>query len=199
MRCYGLHGLHGRALPLATGMKLGNADLSVFAVGGDGDGLGIGGGHLPHAARNNVDITYLLLDNSIYGLTKGQTSPTAEIGTVSKTTPFGSEGLPLNPVQLVLSYGGGFVARAFSGYPGEMTAILIEAIKFRGFSFVHILSPCVVFNKEKTYDLYFKRCRPFPGAYKSDDSARALKYSMKKILYTGVFYSKDRAVFGSVK
>ena len=198
MKSYGFHGVHGRALTIATGMKLGNPGLMVFAIGGDGDGLGIGGGHLPHAVRNNIDITYLLLDNSIYGLTKGQTSPTAEVGTVSKSTPFGSEGYPLNAVHMVLSYGGTFVARAFSGDPHEMENIIRRAIQYRGFSFVHILSPCVVFNKQMTYDLYFEKCRPFPKNYRPDQIEKALRYAMnREILYTGIFYRRARRPFGS--
>jgi 2-oxoglutarate ferredoxin oxidoreductase subunit beta len=197
---YGFHGVHGRSLPLATGMKLANDDLTVFAVGGDGDGLGIGGGHLPHAARNNIDITYILFDNSIYGLTKGQTSPTAQVGTVSKTTPYGSEGEPLNASKLVLSYGGTFVARAFSGYPHKMKELLKSAIRHRGFSFVHALTPCVVFNKQITYDDYYEKCRSLPASYKPDDPVKAVKYAAdKKRIYMGIFYQEKRGVFGDKK
>ena len=197
MKCYGLHGVHGRALPTATGMKLGNDDLTVFAVGGDGDGLGIGGGHLPHAARNNIDITYILFDNSIYGLTKGQTSPTADVGTVSKTTPYGSEGVPLNGSHLVLSYGGAFVARAFSGYPHEMKEILKAAIVHKGFSFVQVLTPCVVFNKQMTYDFYYTHCRPLPKTYTPDDPVKATRYATdESAIYLGIFFHQPRKPFG---
>ena len=197
VKSYGFHGVHGRALPLATGMKLGNDKLTVLAVGGDGDGLGIGGGHLPHAARNNVDITYIMLDNSIYGLTKGQTSPTAQVGTVSKTTPYGSEGEPLNASQLVLSYGGAFVARAFSGYPHEMQAIIQAALEHKGFSFVHALSPCVVFNKIMTFDFYFDRCKELPKNYKANDRGKALQFATAdEHVYTGILINQPRKVFG---
>jgi 2-oxoglutarate ferredoxin oxidoreductase subunit beta len=196
MKSYGFHGVHGRALPIATGIKLGNPSLTVFAVGGDGDGLGIGGGHLPHATRNNIDITYLLLDNAIYGLTKGQTSPTAEVGTISKSTPFGSEGIPLNAVQMVLSYGGSFVARAFSGFPHEMKTLFKEAVMHRGFSFVHILSPCVMFNKQQTYEFFFEKCRPFRKSYKPDDLEKSMRFALQdKYLYTGIFYRESRKPF----
>jgi len=114
MKAYGFHALHGRAIPVATGIKIANPDLSVVVVGGDGDGLGIGGGHLPHAARNNLDLTYILLDNSIYGLTKGQVSPTSPVGMVSATTPYGNLARPLNPAALAISFGSTFVARIFS-------------------------------------------------------------------------------------
>jgi len=177
-------------------MKLGNDKLTVFAVGGDGDGLAIGGGHIPHAARNNIDITYLMLDNSIYGLTKGQTSPTSPSGTVSKTTPLGSQGRPLNPVLMVLSYGAAFVARAFSGHPHEMTAIIKQAIMHKGFSFVHLLSPCVVFNKKQTYDLYYDKCRPLKTTNRPDNLTKAMSLALQeKVLYTGVFYHRPREVF----
>ena len=196
VEAYGFHTLHGRALPVATGVKLANDKLCVVAIGGDGDGFAIGGGHIPHVARRNIDITYLLLDNSIYGLTKGQTSPTAEQGTVSKTSPFGSDGLPLNAIQMVLSYGGSFVARAFSGYPHELQAIIKKAVQHKGFSFVQVLSPCVMFNKEKTYDLYYDICKPFPSNYKHSHLEKAMTYALNRdIQYLGVFYLKPRKVF----
>ncbi len=194
IKCYGFHGVHGRALPLATGMKLGNEKLTVFAMGGDGDGLSIGAGHFPHAARRNININYFLFDNSIYALTKGQTSPTADTGTVSKTTPFGSLDNPLNPVLLSLSYGSTFVARAFSGYHHEMKNLMIKAIQHEGFSFLHILTPCVVFNKQKTYELYYDRCKPLPKSHKKSSFDQAMKCAQnQKTLYTGVFYQNSRA------
>ena len=197
IRGYGMHGVHGRALPLATGMKLANKDLTVFAVGGDGDGLGIGGGHLPHAARNNIDITYILFDNAIYGLTKGQTSPSAKTGTVSKTTPYGSEGKPLNGSQLVLSYGGSFVARAFSGYPHELKDVLKQAISHAGFSFVQVLTPCVVFNKSMTYEFYYEHTQFLPKTYSPNDSYKAIKYAVNEDpMYLGIFYREERPVYG---
>lgn len=197
MKCYGFHGVHGRVLPLATGIKLGNESLTVFAVGGDGDGLSIGAGHFPHAARRNVDITYLLFDNSIYALTKGQTSPTAETGTVSKTTPFGSEESPLNPVLLGLSYGASFVARAFSGYQHEMKDVIKKAIQHKGFSLVHLLTPCVVFNKVQTYELYYKKCKPFDIKYKPNNIEKAIQKAIQeRYIYTGIFYQKKKNVFG---
>ncbi len=196
IKCYGFHGVHGRALPLATGMKLGNDSLTVFAMGGDGDGLSIGGGHFPHAARRNIDINYFLFDNSIYALTKGQTSPTADKGTVSKTTPQGSEESPLNPVLLALSYGASFVARAFSGYQHEMKELIKKAILHKGFSFLHLLTPCIVFNKEKTYELYYNKCKPFNKNYKPENLERAMKFALTdKTLYTGIFYKKNKKPF----
>ncbi|MFH1491057.1 MAG: thiamine pyrophosphate-dependent enzyme, partial [Pseudomonadota bacterium] len=116
-RSYGLHTVHGRALPVSTGVKMANPDLTVFAVGGDGDGLAIGGGHLPHIARRDVDVNYLLFDNSIYGLTKGQPSPSSQVGTKTKASPYGSEDEPLDATLMALSYGASFVARLFAGDP----------------------------------------------------------------------------------
>jgi 2-oxoglutarate ferredoxin oxidoreductase subunit beta len=125
---FGFHALHGRAIPVATGIKISSPELTVVVVGGDGDGVGIGGGHLPHAARNNVDLTYLLLDNSIYGLTKGQVSPTSPQGMISGTTPYGNIAEPINPTTLALTYRATFVARAFSRERDECTKVILEAM-----------------------------------------------------------------------
>ena len=150
---YGLHTVHGRALPVATGVKLANPALTVFAVGGDGDGLAIGGGHIPHIARRDINVNYLLFDNSIYGLTKGQPSPSSPIGFKTKASPSGSVDAPLNATLMALSYGASFVARLFAGDPESITAALIEGIRHEGFSFFHLYSTCVTFDKQfKTWD-----------------------------------------------
>jgi 2-oxoglutarate ferredoxin oxidoreductase subunit beta len=148
LKCYGFHSVHGRALPVATGVALANPDLHVLVVGGDGDGLSIGGGHFPHAARRNPNLTYLMLDNEIYGLTKGQVSPTTTDLSLAKkalSTPFGTWEAPLNAAGLALSYGASFVARAYSAQRKELTKTLDEAMAHRGFSFVHVISPCTTF------------------------------------------------------
>lgn len=154
LTCYGFHGVHGRALPIATGVALANPDLKVMVVGGDGDGLSIGAGHFPHAARRNVNLTYLMLDNEIYGLTKGQISPTTtDLGLAKKalSSPHGSWEQPINPIGLALSYGASFVARAYSAQRKEMTNIIDQAFAHRGFSFVQVISPCTTFyNSYKT-------------------------------------------------
>jgi len=144
---YGFHTLHGRSVPVASGLKIARDDLSVFAVAGDGDALGIGGGHLPHVARKNIDITFLLFDNAIYGLTKGQSSATTpyEMGTSSH--PAGNPDTPLNPVKLALAYGASFVARGYAGDPQGMKEIIIQGTRHKGFSFIHLLTPCVTFDK----------------------------------------------------
>ncbi len=143
---YGFNALHGRVLPLATGLKLTRPDLLVFAAGGDGDGLAIGAGHFPHAARRNPDVTYLMFDNQVYGLTKGQFSPTTPLGDVTTTTRFGSIEAPMNPARLALAYGASFVARAFSGNVPHHTEVILEAFRHPGFAFIQSIPPCVTFR-----------------------------------------------------
>lgn len=186
---FGFHSLHGRALPIAMGVKMANSDLTVVVSGGDGDGVGIGGGHFPHAARMNVNITYLLMDNSIYGLTKGQTSPTSPRGMVTKTTPYGNPGRPLNPSTLALSYGATFVARVFSRERQFMADIITQAIEHDGFSLVHIISPCVEFNRAVTYESVFDKAAPLPVDYEPNQRGRAIEMSMvDDPVYQGVLY-----------
>ncbi|OQY53382.1 MAG: 2-oxoglutarate synthase [Desulfobacteraceae bacterium 4572_89] len=144
---YGFHTLHGRSIPVATGLKLAREDLTVFAVAGDGDALGIGGGHLPHVARKNIDITFLLFDNSIYGLTKGQSSSTTPHEMKTNSHPVGNPDTPLNPIKLALAYGASFVARGYAGDPEGMKTIIKQGIQYKGFSFIQILTPCVTFDK----------------------------------------------------
>ncbi|MBE3553608.1 MAG: 2-oxoacid:ferredoxin oxidoreductase subunit beta [Thermicanus sp.] len=151
---YGFHGLHGRSLPIAQGVQLANPRLTVIAAGGDGDGYGIGLGHFLHALRRNVNITYIVMDNNIYGLTTGQTSPTSAKGFKSKTSPHGAAENPIRPLYLALSQGASFVAQAFSGDVKEMTEIFEAAIRHKGFSLVNSFSPCVTFNKINTYDWF---------------------------------------------
>ncbi len=146
---YGFNSVHGRALPIAQGVKLANPDLLVVVAGGDGDGFSIGGGHVPHAIRRNVDLTYLVMDNQVYGLTKGQLSPTATRGLKTVTSPYGSLEQPINPLLTVLAYGAGFVAQATPADMPGMTTLIEEAIRYPGFSFVNIQSPCVTFGEEE--------------------------------------------------
>ncbi len=145
---YGFHTLHGRSIPVASGLKLAREDLTVFAVAGDGDALGIGGGHLPHVARKNINITFLLFDNSIYGLTKGQSSSTTPYEMRTNSHPAGNPDTPLNPIKLALSYGASFVARGYAGDPQGLKELIKEATLHQGFSFIQILTPCVTFDKE---------------------------------------------------
>lgn len=151
---YGMHTLHGRSLPNAQGFKLAHHDMTVIAVGGDGDGYGIGVGHLVHALRRNIDMTYIVMNNSIYGLTTGQTSPTSGFGMKTKSTPFGNPEVPLNPLTMALGAGASFVARAFSGNPKQAVEIYKAAMQHKGFALVDTFSPCVTFNKVNTAQFY---------------------------------------------
>ncbi|MDR0269998.1 2-oxoacid:ferredoxin oxidoreductase subunit beta [Paenibacillus sp.] len=154
IHAYGLHGIHGRSLPIAQGVKLANRDLTVIATGGDGDGFAIGMGHTIHAIRRNINMTYIIMDNQIYGLTKGQTSPRSGEGFVTKSTPQGSIESTLSPLELALSAGATFVAQSFSSDIKELTALVEEAIKHEGFSIINVFSPCVTFNKVNTYEWF---------------------------------------------
>lgn len=144
---YGVHFIHGRALPLATGISLSRPDLHVFAFGGDGDGYSIGGNHLEHCARKNINLTYVIMDNFVYGLTKKQTSPTSPVGYKSKTDPIGSIDRPVNPMKKLIASGASFVARSHATQVKHMMEMIERAINHPGFSVVEILSECVIFYK----------------------------------------------------
>jgi 2-oxoglutarate ferredoxin oxidoreductase subunit beta len=187
VNAYGYHGVHGRVLPLATGVKLGNPELTVFALGGDGDAFSIGMGHLPHAARRNIDITYIVMDNEIYGLTKGQPSPTSPMGMEKKASPYGSIDTPLEPLRLVLAAGATFVARGFSGRPRELTDILKMAVQHKGFSFVQVYSPCVTFYN--TYDMLKEKVDDLPAEHDASDRLSAIRYAGDpETTFLGIFY-----------
>ncbi len=156
---YGMHTLHGRGLAVATGAKLGNHNLKVIATGGDGDGFGIGGNHFVHTMRRNVDLTYIVMDNQIYGLTTGQVSPTSSKGMKTKSTPHGSVENPINPIPMAIVGGATYVARAFSGKQKHLIDILKGAIEHRGFSFVDVFSPCVTYNKDNTFKWFNPRVK----------------------------------------
>jgi 2-oxoglutarate ferredoxin oxidoreductase subunit beta len=154
VNAYGFHGVHGRALPIAQGVRMANRELTVIASGGDGDGFAIGMGHTIHAIRRNMNITYIVMDNQIYGLTKGQTSPRSAFGFKTKSTPEGSVEQALSPIEIALAAGATFVAQSFSSNLKQLTYLIEEAIKHEGFSFVNVFSPCVTFNKINTYDWF---------------------------------------------
>ncbi len=188
---YGLHTVHGRALPVATGVKLGNPSLTVFAVGGDGDGLAIGGGHLPHMARRDIDVNYLLFDNSIYGLTKGQPSPSSPLGFTTKVSPTGTTDAPLNGALLAMSAGATFVARLFAGEPEEITAALIKGIQHPGFAFFQILTSCLTFDKQfKTWDNLKEWVHPLPEGYDSTNRKKAIAHILDDDFSTGILYQR---------
>ncbi len=146
-KSYGFHTLHGRTLPLASGIKLSNPILPVIGISGDGDAYSIGLGHFVHALRRNINLTYLVVDNRLYALTQGQTSPTSDMGYVSVSAPFGTKEFPLDGPRLALASGGTFIARGFSGNPKQLASLIEKGISHRGFSFIEVLSPCVTHNK----------------------------------------------------
>ena len=157
INAYGFHSLHGRSLPVATGTRLGNTDLTVIAVGGDGDGYGIGAGHFIHTCRRNVNMTYIVMDNQVYGLTTGQASPTAEKGMRTKSTPEGVIEMALNPVAMALTCGATYVARGFSGDNLHLSQLMKGAIEHKGFALLDVFSPCVTYNKHNTYPWFRER------------------------------------------
>jgi 2-oxoglutarate ferredoxin oxidoreductase subunit beta len=154
-----MHTLHGRALAVATGVKLGNHELKVICAGGDGDGYGIGGNHFVHTMRRNVDLTYIVMDNQIYGLTTGQVSPTSVKGMKTKSTPHGSVENPINPIPMAIVGGATYVARAFSGKQKHMVEMIKGAIQHNGFALVDVFSPCVTYNKDNTYQWFNPRVK----------------------------------------
>ena len=189
---YGLHTVHGRSLPVATGVKLANPELTVFAVGGDGDGLGIGGGHIPHTARRDVNINYVLFDNSIYGLTKGQPSPSSPVGFKTKASPAGTSDQPLNATLMALAYKAGFVARLFAGDPEGISAALEEGVRHQGFSFFHVYTSCVTFDKQfKTWENLKKRVKPLPSDHDPRNYEKAMELVLRDDDSLGIIYRRD--------
>ncbi|MFU8770198.1 MAG: thiamine pyrophosphate-dependent enzyme [Desulfotignum sp.] len=194
INAYGFHTLHGRSIPVATGLKLAREDLTVFAMAGDGDALGIGGGHLPHVARKNIEITFILFDNAIYGLTKGQSSSTTPYEMKTNSHPVGNPDTPLNPIKLALAYGASFVARGYAGDPEGMREIIKAGTVHKGFSFIQILSPCVTFDKtyrtwkalkENVYSLALHAPAP-------DRMETAMRAAEQEPFATGIFFQDSQ-------
>ena len=195
-KCYGFHTIHGRTLPVASGVKLARPELTVMALSGDGDGLAIGGGHLPHAIRRNVDITYLLFDNGIYGLTKGQSSPTTPYGQITGTHPYGNPEQPLNPILMALSYGASFVAGGYAAEPTALQNTIKAAFTHKGFSFVDIISPCVTFDHTNLlYDILREKFAPLPKNHNNADLQQAMTLAIEKKFYSGIYFQEDKPVF----
>jgi 2-oxoglutarate ferredoxin oxidoreductase subunit beta len=196
INAYGFHGIHGRALPIAQGVKLANRELTVIASGGDGDGFAIGMGHTVHAIRRNLDITYIVMDNQIYGLTKGQTSPRSAEGFKTKSTPEGSIESALSPLEIAMSAGATFVAQSFSSDLKQLTTLIEEGLKHKGFSLINVFSPCVTFNKVNTYD-WFKEnivnLDQFPDYDPTNRIAAMNKIMETNGMLTGLIYqNKER-------
>ncbi len=196
VRTYGFQTAHGRVLPVAAGAKIANPDLTVIAVGGDGDGFSIGAGHLAHAVRRNPDITYVVMDNEVYGLTKGQTSPTSPLGFKTKTTPYGSSDAPINPMAWVLASGASFAARGFSGNPKQLTDLIMEGIQHRGLAFIQTMSPCPTFYN--TFDLWRPLIVDVPEDHDPSDRMQAMAQVFRTdAIPTGVLYRELRPTLES--
>ena len=191
--CYGFHGVHGRALAAGTGLQVARPDLTVIVAGGDGDGYSIGGNHFLHACRRNVDLTYIVMDNHVYGMTKGQASPTTEPDWDNKLSPGGTGVRAFHPLVIALASGANFVARAFSGDPNGTAAIIAQAIRHPGFSFVEVLSPCVTFRPEQRQWKELVHAAPVA---ETDDPARAARRIMTDDGFNiGVLYAGARPVY----
>jgi 2-oxoglutarate ferredoxin oxidoreductase subunit beta len=199
MKCNTFNGLHGRTLPVATAAKLVNHKLNVFAIGGDGDGYGEGGNHLIHAIRRNIGIKYLVHNNQVYGLTKGQASPTSDQGFVTKTTPMGVFTKPLNPIAFAISLGVSFVARSFAGDAPHLTKMIKEAVLHRGFAIIDILQPCVSFNRLNTFSWYKERIYKLDeeADYDPTDYLEAFKKAQEwgDRIPIGMFFREERPAF----
>jgi 2-oxoglutarate ferredoxin oxidoreductase subunit beta len=189
---YGFNTVHGRSLPIAQGIKLANPNLLVLVASGDGDGFSIGGGHVPHVIRRNIDLTYIVMDNQIYGLTKGQLSPTSQRGRKTVTSNFGSLEAPVNPLLYVMGYGASFVA---TGSPADMAGlarIIEEGIRFPGFAFIHVQSPCVTYGEEEQQLKAQKAKLQSLESIGHDASNRAMATERAREcgtnIYTGILY-----------
>lgn len=191
------NGLHGRSVPVATGAKLANPDLVVIAESGDGCMYSEGGNHFLAAIRRNIDITLLAHNNQVYGLTKGQASPTSDPGFITKAQPEGVPHAPFNPLAIAIAMHAGFVARGYVGLEDHLVDVLVQAIGHRGFSLVDILQPCVSFNRVNTYQWYKDRCKPLPSSYDPTDWEAAIRFSQQwgDEIPVGVIYRNERPPF----
>ena len=194
IKSYGFHATHGRSLPVAQGVKMANDDLTVIASGGDGDGFAIGMGHTVHALKRNIDITYIVMDNQVYGLTKGQTSPSSDKGFVTKTTPDGSKETPIQPIKTAMASGATFIAQSVSSDIKQLTAIIQQAMDHKGFSFINVFSPCVTYNKVNTYDWFKENLIPVEDIvdYDHTDAQSAMQNIMAhEGMLKGIIYHDE--------
>ena len=191
------NGLHGRSLPVATGAKLANPELKVIVESGDGCTYGEGGNHFLAAIRRNIDVTLLVHNNQVYGLTKGQASPTSAEGFVTKAQPEGAPSSPFNPMLVAVAMQAGFVARGFAGMIDHLSGLIQEGIAHRGFALIDVLQPCVSFNRINTFAWYKKRCQPLPEGYDSTDWGAAMKTGKEwgDRIPVGIIYRNNRPPF----
>jgi 2-oxoglutarate ferredoxin oxidoreductase subunit beta len=198
MNAYGFHAVHGRSLPVAVGLKLAMPDKTVIAVGGDGDGMAIGAGHFVHTARRNPKLLYVMMDNEIYGLTKGQASPTSELGLKTKSTPFAekarSADQPINPLALAIISGATWVARGYSGKVKELTDLIKAGLAHDGYAYIQVISPCVTFHD--IYEQAKANQRSLAPTHDAKDKFAALSAAMTDPWVTGVFYEESREHLG---
>ena len=202
IKAYGIHSLHGRSVPVATGAHLANTEVKTVITGGDGDGYGIGVGHFIHAMRRNLDVTYIVMDNQIYGLTTGQASPTTTRGHKTKSTPKGNAEIPLNPLALAITAGATYVARGFSGEQKQLVDLIAGGIAHKGFALIDVFSPCVTNNKVNTYPWFKER------VYKLEDENWDPSNPMKSIeksfewnekIPLGVLFKSDQVTYEDVE
>lgn len=186
---YGFNSLHGRALPIATGIKLANPKINVIVVGGDGDGIAIGGNHFLHTARRNADLTYIIMDNEIYGLTKGQAAPTTPLGDTTKSTTYGNPEAAIDPCALAMSFGATWVGRASSGDIKGTAELMKLAMQHRGFSFLNVISPCVTWRGDDQHKEVRAKLRQLPPDHDRTSMPAALAFTNEDgIITTGVLY-----------
>jgi len=196
LRCNTFNGLHGRTLPVATGIRLANYEMTVIAVAGDGDCYGEGGNHFMHAIRRNINVKLFVHDNQIYGLTKGQPSPTSAEGFTAKTQPFGVFSEQLNPLALAVTLNCSFVARGFAGDTEHLKMLMKEAVLHKGFVLLDILQPCVTFNRINTYEWYKKRVYHIEPEYNPGDRIEAFKRALEwgDRIPIGIIYRNTRSI-----
>ncbi len=202
---FGFHSVHGRAMPVAVGMKVAQPDMPVVVTIGDGDAFSIGGGHLPHAARRNFNLTLIVMDNGAYSLTKNQHSPTSREGYKGSLSPYGSLDTPMNTLALMLSYGATFVAQSYAGNPKVTADLITQAIAHKGFAFVNVLSPCPTYNKLDTFEYYRPRIHNINETHTDvTDKAAALALAEKALehhknpegkVFSGLFYKVEKETY----
>lgn len=196
-KTYGFHTIHGRALPPSMAIKVTKPDKTVITVGGDGDAFSIGGNHFIHTARKNPDITYIVMDNEIYGLTKGQASPTTRDDLRTKVNPYSITAERINPVLLSLSFNTSFTARGYCEDKEQLRDLIVKGIQHKGFSFIHVLSPCTQYNSNLNHEKLMARIKPIPESHDRTDRIASMQLAFtEEPLYTGLFYQATRPTIG---